>query len=65
MGYYRYCEQCNHPLSKPTLFEDLVIGVDCPVCGTEQSQAHTEKEWIVELWMEIEELKKRNKKGGE
>ena len=50
MSAFRYCEDCEHPLEKPTPREDLFDGQNCPSCGALQSRYMSEAEWIVDLW---------------
>lgn len=57
MGAFKYCIECDHPLSKPTPREDLIDGQVCPGCGKVEKDYMTIAEWIVEAFEEIELLK--------
>ena len=61
MGSYRYCrnDDCGSGLREPTAREELYEGGQvCPYCGVTQHTIKTIEEFVVELFEEIEELKK-------
>jgi hypothetical protein len=65
MGAYRYCvnPKCDggNGLPKPDVEDDLITGSSCPHCGTEQPQARSVEEWLIEAFDRILELEKEVK----
>ena len=57
MGAYRYCD-CNHPLPKPTVNQDLIDGQICPGCGDRLNQDQSCEEWLVELAERLDNMEK-------
>lgn len=63
---FRVCENskrddegfaCGASLDKPTVEQDLITGQYCECCGFKQSQYQQVEDWLVELSIELSELK--------
>jgi hypothetical protein len=61
MGAYRYCLNCDAPLGKPTIREDLSGKQFCS-CGAEIKPAMSLREWIIEIHDRLAELEARIEK---
>jgi len=57
MSAFRYCEECDTGMDKPTPLQDLIEGQACPACGHLHFNFFSRDEWIVDLFDELAELR--------